>query len=167
MKKLVCSVVFGMLISITANAVSPKVSEPATKKNLVGTWDLVSVKPVHDKKDPAFYPYQRYVFNSDSSMKFMVSDAPFNKEWVDKFKKQPNEINYTVSEKGILTLTWSNKPFTESVVAAYVVQDMPKEVIERLPVFEKAKLPRRGNIVLSFLNKSGKIAYQKVFSRVS
>lgn len=167
MKKYVWFVISGLMMAVVAYAANPKVSQPATKANLVGAWDLVSVKPVHDKKDPAFYSYQRYVFNSDSSMRFMVSDVPFTKEWIDKFKKQPNEINYTVSEKGILTLTWNNKPFTESAIAAYVVQDMPKDVIEKLPASEKAKLPRKGNIVLSFLNKSGKIAYQKVFSKVS
>lgn len=166
MKKILAIVLSALFVMSGVSEAAPKVSRPAGKADLVGTWELISVKPVHDKKDPAFYPYQRYVFNANSSMKFMVSDKAFNKEWLDKFKKQPTEINYTVSEKGLLTLTWNNKPFSELAIAAYVVQDMPNDVIAKLPASEKARLPHKGNIVLSFLNKNGKIAYQKVFAKV-
>ncbi len=167
MKKFLMCVLSGILVTTFSYGANPSVSRPALKTDLVGVWDLVSVRPIHDKKDPAFYPYQRYEFSQNASMKFMVSQEVFNKEWLDKFKKQPAEINYSVSDKGVLTFTWSSKPFSESAIAAVVVQDMPKEVLDKLPADEKDRLPKKGNIVLSFLNKSGKIAYQKVLAKIS
>ncbi len=167
MKKFIFCVLSGVFIATMSYAANPSVSRPATKADLVGGWDLVSVRPIHNKKDPAFFPYQRYEFKKDSSMKFMVSQQAFNKEWLGKFNKQPNEISYSVSAKGLLTFTWSNKPFSESAIAAVVIQDMPKEVLSKMPTVEKDRLPKKGNLVLSFLNKSGKIAYQKVLAKVS
>jgi hypothetical protein len=167
MKKILLGVLSGILIASLSYAGNPSVSRPATKADLVGVWDLINVRPIHDKKDPAFFPNQRYEFKQDSSMKFMVSQQAFNKEWLDKFAKQPNEINYSVSAKGLLTFTWSNKPFSESAIAAVVVQDMPKEVLDKMPAVEKDRLPKKGNLVLSFMNKSGKIAYQKVLAKIS
>ncbi len=167
MKKILLGVLYGILITSFSYAANPSVSRPATKADLVGSWDLVSVRPIHDKKDPAFFSHQRYEFKQDSSMKFMVSQEPFNKEWLDKFTKQSNEINYSVTAKGLLTFTWSNKPFSESAIAAVVIQDMPKEVLDKMPAIERERLPKKGNLVLSFLNKSGKIAYQKVLAKLS
>ncbi len=167
MKKILVFVLSVMLVTVSAYAANPSVSRPATKSDLVGSWDLVSVRPIHDKKDPAFFSFQRYEFNQNASMKFMVSPQAFGKEWLDKFKKQPTEINYSVSAKGLLTFTWSNKPFSESAIAAIVIQDMPKEVLDKIPATERDRLPQKGNLVLSFLNKSGKIAYQKVLARIA
>ncbi len=167
MKRIIFCVFSGILLTTFSFAANPSVSRPATKADLVGAWDLVNVRPIHDKKDPAFFPYQRYEFNKNSSMKFMVSQQVFNKEWLDKFKKQPTEINYYVSAKGLLTITWSNKPFSETAIAAVVTQDMPKEIIDKMSAVEKDRLPKKGNLVLSFMNKSGKIAYQKVLAKTS
>lgn len=167
MKRLFLCVFSGILITTLSFAANPSVSRPATKADLVGVWDLVSVRPIHDKKDPAFFPHQRYEFHKNSGMKFMVSQQVFDKEWLSKFKKQPTEINYSVSAKGLLTITWSNKPFSESAIAAIVIQDMPKEILDKMPAAEKARLPKKGNLVLSFLNKSGKVAYQKVMAKIS
>src|SRR5262245_42324996 len=87
-KILACSLFLVLAAGYPALAAKERASRPAVKADLVGTWDMVSVQPVHDKKDPVFYPYQRFVFNPDASMKFMVSDKPFTKDWLDKFKKQ-------------------------------------------------------------------------------
>ncbi len=143
-----------------------KASRPATKKDLVGTWELVSVRPIHDAKDPVFFPYQRYVFNGDASMKYMVSKMPFTKEWLDKFVKQPREIDYRVDEKGVLSLIWQTKPHQESAICAYVLKDIPAELLAKVSAEKQKGLPKKGDLTLSFLNGQGKVAYQKVLTRV-
>ena len=155
-----------MLCAVTVFAAEEKVSRPAVKKDLVGTWELVSVRPIHDASDPVFYPYQRYVFNADASMKYMVSEKPFTKEWLDKFVKQPREIDYRVDEKGVLSLIWQNKPHQESAICAYGLKDVPAEVLAKVPEGKRKGLPKKGDLTLSFLNSQGKIAYQKVLTRV-
>ncbi len=142
------------------------VSRPAVKKDLVGTWEMVSVRPMHEPGDPVFYPYQRFVFNSDASMKYMVSQKPFTKEWLDKFVKQPREIDFRVDEKGVLWMIWQNKPHQEMAICAFVLKDVPADVLAKVPVDIRKGLPKKGDLTLSFLNRQGKIAYQKVLTRV-
>lgn len=147
-------------------AAEEKASRQAVKADLVGTWEMVSVRPIHDASDPVFYPYQRYVFNADASMKYMVSEKPFTKEWLDKFVKQPREIDFRVDEKGILYLIWQSKPHQEMAICALVLKDVPQEVLAKVPVDKRKGLPKKGDLTLSFLNSQGKIAYQKVLTRV-
>ena len=154
-----------LLVTALSWAEQERVSRPAKKEDLIGSWDMVSVKPVHDKDDPVFYPYQRFVFGRDSSMKFMSSDKPFTQAWLDKFAKQPPEIDFTLNEKGILMLTWQTRPHNETVVCSYVLKDVPPEVLVKIPPSERTHLPKKGNVTLSFLNNSGKIAYRKILAR--
>ncbi len=150
----------------TVFAAGEAASRPAVKKDLVGTWEMVSVRPIHEPSNPVFYAYQRYVFNSDASMKYMVSDKPFTKEWLDKFVKQPREIDFRVDSKGVLFMIWQNKPHQEMAICAYVLKDVPAEVLAKVPADIRKGLPKKGDLTLSFLNSQGKIAYQKVLTRV-
>ena len=158
---------FVLLAASLAQADQEKVSRPAVKADLIGSWDMVSVQPVRDKNDPVFFPYQRFLFNPNASMKFMSSDRPFNQEWLEKFKKQPAEIDYTLDEKGVLTISWQKRLHIESVLCTYVLKDVPVEVISKLPSERRKGLPKKGNITLSFLSSDGHIAYQKVLSKIA
>jgi hypothetical protein len=144
-----------------------RASRSALKSDLVGSWEMVSVQPIRDKSDPVFFPHQRFVFNPNSSMKFMSSDRPFSKEWLDKFQTQDAEIDYSLNEKGVLTLSWQKKPYTESALCSYVLKDVPAEVLLKLPPERQKGLPRKGNVTLSYLDKSGRIAYQKVLFKIA
>ena len=166
-----CSWLLGMAL-LLGSVVSyagegEKASRPAKKEDLAGVWDMVAVKPVLDKTDAVFYPFQRFVFNKDSSMKFMVSEKPFTKEWLDKFQKQSSEIDYSLDARGLLTLTWQSRPHNEMAVCAYVLMDVPPNVLAKLPASERGRVPKKGNITLSYLNNQGKISYQKIFMRTA
>ncbi len=150
----------------TVYAAGEAVSRPAIKKDLVGTWEMVSVRPVHEPNDPVFFPYQRFVFNSDASMKYMVSEKPFTKEWLDKFIKQPREIDFRVDNKGVLTMIWQSRPHQETAICTFVLKDVPAEVLAKVPIDKRKGLPKKGDLTFSFLNSQGKIAYQKVLTRV-
>ncbi len=154
-----------LLIAIPAFA-GEKASRPCKKEDLVGVWEMVSVKPVHDKADAVFFPYQKFVFRQDASMKFMSSEKPFTKEWLDKFQKQPTEIDFTLDDKGLLTLTWQARPHSEFAICAYVLNEVPPEVLAKIPLSGREHLPKKGNVTLSFLNNQGKIAYQKILRKV-
>ena len=156
----ICTVL--LLTSLISSAETEKASRACTKSDLVGSWDMVSVNPVFDKKDAVFFPYQRFIFSPDSSMKFMASEQPFTKEWLDKFGKQPREIDYSLNDKGLLTLTWQTRPHSEVALCAYVLKDVPPEVLAKIPSFERGSLPKKGYVTLSFLNSDGKISYRKI-----
>ena len=143
-----------------------KLSRPCQKEDIIGTWEMVSVKPVRDKTDPVFFSYQRFVFNKDSSMKFMTSEKPLTKEWLDKFQKQPAEIDYSLNEKGILTLTWHSRPYSELALCAYVLSDVPTDVLAKIPPADRGHMPKKGNIALSYFDSAGRIAYQKILTRI-
>ena len=152
--------------AFSAPAADPA-SRPASKKDLVGTWDMVSVRPAANASDPGLYPYQRFVFNSDASMKYMTSKDPFTAEWLDRFRKQPAEIDYRVDEKGILSLMWQKQSHEENALCAYVLKDVPPDLMAKIPQAKRAGLPKRGDIAVSFLNSKGKIAYQKVLTKIA
>ena len=142
-------------------------SRPTLKQDLVGTWELVSVRPLYNKKDPVFYPYQRFVFNADSSMKFMASQKPFTKEWLDKFDRQTAEIDYSLSEKGMMVLTWQKQPHSENALCAYVLKDVPSEIAAKLSETDRKGLPKKGDVTLSFLGSQARISYQKVLRKIA
>ena len=150
-----------------AEAPSPKASKPCTKAELIGAWDMVSVTPVLDNQDPTFYPYQKFAFNRDSSMKVMTSNKPFDAKALAAFKSQPSEINYSLDPKGILTMTWSTRPHTEYAICAYVLQEVPPEILKKIPAERRAGIPRKGNVTLSFIGRDGKIAFQKVLKKAA
>lgn len=166
MRKILWVLAAALFVAQAAFAEPNKVSRPAVKKDLVGTWEMVSVRPVFDGNDPVFYPHQRFVFNGNASMKFMASENPFTEEWLDKFRKQPAEIDYSVDDKGILTLMWQKQPHQERAIAAYVLQDVPADVLAKLPKERRQGLPKKGDLTISFLNSKGKISYQKVLTRI-
>jgi hypothetical protein len=150
-----------------SGAVSNAASRPATRNDLVGTWELVSIRPTsQDKKDPVFFPHQRYRFNANSSMKLIASEKPLTKEWLDKFEKQPAEIDYSINEKGIITFTWNKPVYYESAICALALRDVPPDILAKIPEEKRAGLPKKGHVTLSYLDKSGKVAYQKVLSKI-
>ena len=148
----------------TVFAAAEKVSRPCTKADLVGVWNMKSVQPPQNPGDPIFYKHQRFVFSEDSSMKFMTSEKSFTQEWLDKFEQQPREIDYSVDPKGLVTLTWQNKPYHETALCAYVMQEVPPEVVSKIPEADRSVIPQKGNISLSFL-AGGKIAYRKILEK--
>ena len=168
-RKIIFILMVGLFLSSNSEALVPqgKVSKPCAKAELVGTWDMAAVMPVLSKKDPVFYPYQRFVFNANSSMKVMASEKPFDSKALAAFKTQPAEVDYTLDPKGTLTLTWSNRPHTEYAICAYILQDVPPEMLKKIPAERALGVPKKGNVTLSFIGRGGKIAYQKILKKVS
>ncbi len=150
-----------------ADAPPQKPIKACTKAELIGTWDVVSVMPVLNKQDPTFYPYQKFMFKGDSSMKVMTSEKPFDAKALAAFKSQPSGIDYSLDPKGILTMTWSTRPHTEYAICAYVLQEVPLELLKKIPAERRAGVPKKGNVTLSFVGRNGKIAFQKVLKKVA
>lgn len=169
-RRIVFISIAALFLSSHVEAATPlagKVSKPCTKAELVGVWEMVSVMPAVSKKDPVFYPHQRFVFNGDSSMKVMTSEKPFDAKVLAAFKSQPTEIDYSLDAKGILTMSWSRRPHTELAICAYVLQDVPPDMLKKIPTEKRAGIPKKGNVTLSFVGRNGKIVYQKVLKKIS
>ena len=164
-KKVVCAIFLVGLWAAAASAETQHASRPCTKADLVGTWEMKSVSPMLDPKDAVFFQHQSFVFSGDSSMKFISSENSFTKDWLDKFESQPKLIDYSVNEKGFLTLTWQQKPHSETAVCAYALKDVPADVLAKVPEPERKGLPKKGDISLSFLNSAGKVAYRKILEK--
>jgi hypothetical protein len=165
MKKMAAFLIL-LLASQAQAAENQKMIRPATRQDLVGTWDVVAVRPVKDPKDPAFFPHQRYLFKSDSSMKFMASPVPFDAESEKKFLKEPTSIDYTINEKGVLTLSWQARPYTEAMIAGVVIQEPPTEALSRLSAEQRRVLPQKGDLTFSYMS-DGKPAFQKVLKKIA
>jgi hypothetical protein len=148
-------------------AAEEKASRPAAKKDLIGTWEMVSVRPAGKAEDPVFYPYQRFVFHPNASMKYMTSDRPLTKEWLEKFRKQQAEIDYSVDDRGVMTLMWQKLSHQERAICAFVLKDVPAQTLAKLPAERRKGLPKKGDLTLSFLDSQGRIAYQKVLTRIA
>ncbi len=160
-------VLFSAASAGAADAPPQRPSKACTKAELVGTWDMVSVMPILNKQDPTFFPYQKFMFKSDSSLKVMTSQKPFDAKALAAFKAQPAEIDYSLDPKGTLTMTWSTRPHTEYAICAYVLQDVPPEMLKKIPAEKRAGVPKKGNVTLSFIGRGGKIAFQKVLKKVA
>ena len=100
-KKCFLTSLCALLIASTAFA-ADKASRPAAKSDLIGVWEMVSVKPVYEKADPVFFPYQRIEFNKDSSMKSMTSEKPFTKDIAARVKAVDRVIDAAAGTFGLV-----------------------------------------------------------------
>ena len=71
------------LLALTAGpaaAQNPGVLRPCRRVDLIGVWLVIrfgfAAGAAVDRADPAYLPYQRYVFNSDATMAYVASAAP-------------------------------------------------------------------------------------------
>jgi hypothetical protein len=82
------------------------VLRPCRRADLIGTWAMIrlgtppSVRV--DEADPDFYPYQRYAFSADRSMRHLTALAPVGPEEQRTILSAPATITWTVDDKGRL-----------------------------------------------------------------
>ena len=65
-----------------------------------------------------------------------------------------------------MTLTWNSRPHSEMAIAAYVLSDVPPNIVVKIPPGERGHLPKKGNITLSYLDAEGKVSYGKIFKQI-
>lgn len=79
---------------------------PCTRGDLIGTWAMIRLGTAHsvrvDESDPYFYPYQRYAFSVDRSMRHLTATAPVGPEEQQAILSAPPTTTWTVDDKGRL-----------------------------------------------------------------
>ena len=80
---------------------------PCTREDLVGTWAMIRLGTARsaqvDRADPYFYPYQRYAFHTDSSMRHLTALARVSPDAQRSFLSEPSTITWTVEKGRLLT----------------------------------------------------------------
>jgi hypothetical protein len=73
-------VMLAILIAAPALAQEADVLRPCRRADLIGFWQVIrfgfAAGVEVDRGDPAYQPYQRYVFNSNATMTYTASDVP-------------------------------------------------------------------------------------------
>jgi hypothetical protein len=148
MKRLSPFVVAAMLL-LNASAYGKDASARAiTKDELIGTWEYVA------PPTGSAYPYQLLVFQQDGTMRRMQSTKPFNDLSMTLMKSAPATVVYTVNDKGILKMTWTDMGHTEEALATYLTKDM-----------SAGKGPKKGDLILTYYDARGEIAQADLFRK--
>lgn len=97
------------LLALTAGpaaAQNPGVLRPCRRVDLIGVWLVIrfgfAAGATVDRADPAYLPYQRYVFNSNATMAYIASDAPPTPEERRTLLLAPPSVTWALDASGHL-----------------------------------------------------------------
>jgi hypothetical protein len=72
----------GLIVMLAgpAAAQDEEITRPCRRADLIGLWRVIrfgfAAGATVDRADPAYQPYQRYVFNANATMGYVASDVP-------------------------------------------------------------------------------------------
>jgi hypothetical protein len=79
---------------------------PCTRADLLGTWAMIRLGTAPsvraDRADPYFYPYQRYAFHADASMRHLTAPRPVRPEKQRTILSAPTTVTWAVDDQGRL-----------------------------------------------------------------
>jgi hypothetical protein len=136
---------------------------PCTRGDLIGTWAMIrlgtgpSVRV--DQSDPYFYPYQRYAFSANRSMRHLAATAPVGPEEQQAILSAPPTTTWTVDDKGRL-LTRKSGATAPEVDACQIL--LTKISDPRSPV---PGLP--GDLLLTHYSEDGKPVARRLLRKMS
>lgn len=149
---------YGFSVQVPAMSAEKGV-RPCLTSDLIGTWELRNISSrIKIGPDDSFgWPYQRFAFDIRGDVKEMVSTTPIesNKAAVQKFEKTASTSKFMVNERGVLTITKIESPQPEQCMCAYAIKDVPAEKLVKIPESKRALIPHLGDVVLTYLNRSG------------
>ena len=162
--------VFLFILSSTTAFAAGKSVRPCATADLVGTWDMKSInsKIKAGPNDAFVWPYQRFTFDARGGVKQIASVKPLeqDKKSLDRFNNELTTSLYHVDAKGVLTISKLESPTPERCLCAYVVADVPAEVIAKVPEAKRANLPQKGNVALTYVNAKGKPVLVKALKKI-
>jgi hypothetical protein len=136
---------------------------PCTRGDLIGTWAMIrlgtgpSVRV--DQSDPYFYPYQRYAFSANRSMRHLAATAPVGPEEQQAILSAPPTTTWTVDDKGRL-LTRKSGATAPEVDACQIL--LTKISDPRSPV---PGLP--GDLLLTHYSEDGQPVARRLLRKMS
>ena len=149
-----------------------KTGRGCTAADLLGTWDMVGMNSrvtSKDNKDPFLWPYQHFSFDAKGHVKQMSLEHSIlsDKAALQKFENTLSTTRYSVNGQGLLSFARFESPNPEKCFCTYVTQDFPASVTAKVPESKKALLPRKGDVVLSYLDKDRKPLLSKTLRKSS
>ena len=136
---------------------------PCTRGDLIGTWAMIRLGTAPsvrvDQSDPYFYPYQRYAFSTDRSMRHLTATAPVGPEEQKAILSAPPTTTWTVDDKGRL-LTRKSGATAPEVDACQIL--LTKISDPRSPV---PGLP--GDLLLTHYSEEGKPVARRLLRKMS
>ncbi len=173
----ICIFLCGVFCVFLADAVpaaqpapGQKVGRACVMSDLVGTWEMKSLnsKIKTNPKDPFAWPYQRFIFDKKGDVKEMTAQIPIegNRAAIQKFENSLSLSRYSLDERGVLSITKLELHYPERCLCAYVTRDLPPEALAKIPEAKKAKLPKKGDILLTYFGKDGKPTLSKILRKI-
>jgi len=136
---------------------------PCMRADLIGVWAMIRLGTARsvrvDPTDPSFYPYQRFVFRADASLRHLTAPAPVGPEEQRAILSAPPTITWTVDGEGRL-LTRKNGAAAPEIDACQVllvkVSD-PRSSIPGLP----------GDLLLTHYGEDGKPVARRLLRKIA
>lgn len=136
---------------------------PCVRADLVGTWAVIRFGSVLsarvDREDPYFYPYQRYIFHADASMRHLTSTTPVTPEDHRAILAAPVTTTWTVDDRGRL-LTQKDGAPRPDVDACQVLVTKVVDPRSRIP-----GLP--GDLLLTRYDESAKPIARRLLRKLA
>jgi hypothetical protein len=136
---------------------------PCTRGDLIGTWAMIRLGTAPsvrvDQSDPYFYPYQRYAFSANRSMRHLAATAPVGPEEQQAILSAPPTTTWTVDDKGRL-LTRKSGATAPEVDACQIL--LTKISDPRSPV---PGLP--GDLLLTHYSEDGQPVARRLLRKMS
>jgi hypothetical protein len=136
---------------------------PCTCGDLIGTWAMIRLGTAPsvrvDQSDPYFYPYQRYAFSANRSMRHLAATAPVGPEEQQAILSAPPTTTWTVDDKGRL-LTRKSGAMAPEVDACQIL--LTKISDPRSPV---PGLP--GDLLLTHYSEDGQPVARRLLRKMS
>jgi len=136
---------------------------PCTRTDVIGIWAMIrqgTARSVQvDSTDPSFYPYQRFAFRADASVRHLAAHATVGPEEQRVILSAPTTVTWSVDRQGRL-LTRKDKGAAPEINACQVllakVSD-PRSPIPGLP----------GDLLLTHYGQDGKPVARRLLRKIA
>jgi len=136
---------------------------PCTRGDLIGTWAMIRLGTAPsvrvDQSDPYFYPYQRYAFSADRSMRHLTATGPVGPEEQKAILSAPPTTTWTVDDTGRLLTRKSGAPGPEVDACQILLTKIsdPRSPVPGLP----------GDLLLTHYSEEGKPVARRLLRKMS
>jgi len=136
---------------------------PCTRGDLIGTWAMIRLGTAPsvrvDPSDPYFYPYQRYAFSADRSMRHLTATVPVGPEEQQAILSAPPTTTWTVDDKGRLLTRKSGATAPEVDACQLLLAKIsdPRSPVPGLP----------GDLLLTHYSEDGKPVARRLLRKMS
>jgi hypothetical protein len=136
---------------------------PCTRGDLIGTWAMIRLGTALsvrvDESDPYFYPYQRYAFAANRSMRHLTATAPVGPEEQQAILSAPPTTTWTVDDKGRLLTRKAGATAPEIDACQILLAKVsdPRSSVPGLP----------GDLLLTHYGEDGKPVARRLLRKMS